>query len=376
MVAAYFRTGLLAFAAQRSMKTMSEPNSIPHSRPCLTEKDKSAVEKVLSSGMIAEGAAVKAFEKAVSDYLQLAGGLATSSGTDALFLGLKSLNLAAGDEVVMPTYVCRAVWDAVHATGATPVLCDVSDDWCMNADTVKPAITNRTKAVIVVHTFGIVADIEPICALGVPVIEDCCQSFGAKHKGTLAGTFGRLCILSFHATKLLTTGEGGMVLTDDADLLDRLRSLKHGDEMELVVRYRFAMSDLQAALGLSQLQRYEGFLARRREIAGHYFEQLEELQITLPIAIKDRSIFFRFPLRVPDFEPIRRAFEAEGIQVRRGVDVLLHRNLGLDPAGFPQAERCYAETVSIPLYPALRDNDCQRIVEACQRSFGRIRNSC
>jgi perosamine synthetase len=353
------------------MKTISEPNSIPHSRPCLTEKDKSAVEKVLSSGMIAEGAAVKAFEDAVSDYLQLGGGVATSSGTDALFLGLKSLNIAAGDEVVMPTYVCRAVWDAVRAIGATPVLCDVAEDWCMNADTVKPVLTNRTKAIIVVHTFGIVADIEPICALGVPVIEDCSQSFGAKHKGTLAGTFGRLCILSFHATKLLTTGEGGMVLTNDMGLACRLRALKCGDEEHSTTRYRLPMSDLQAVLGLSQLQSYETFMTRRREIADFYFAELKDLRVILPFAVADRSIFFRFPLRVnTGFEGVRLAFAAAGIQVRRGVDTLLHQTMRMKSSSFPCAERCYAETVSIPLYPALRDNQCQTIVDACMNIFG------
>src|SRR2546429_949545 len=168
---------------------------IPHSQPWLTDADHKAVADVLCSGMIAAGALVEQFEGELSRYLGLISGVAASSGTDALFLALKSLTVAAGDEVVLPTYVCRSVWDAICATGATPVLCDIGDDWCMNAETISPHLNARTKAIIVVHTFGIVADVEAICRMGVPAIEDCCQALGAKSKDRLAGTSGALCIL-------------------------------------------------------------------------------------------------------------------------------------------------------------------------------------
>lgn len=341
---------------------------ISHSKPCLTAKDQSAIDAVLRSGMIAEGGLVKKFEYAVGRYLSLRGGIATSSGTSALVLALKALDVGTGDEVIMPTYVCRSVWDAVSATGAKPVLCDIGDDWCMNLETTKPHITACTKAIIIVDIFGIAADVGPISGLGIPVIEDCCQAFGARGHGRMAGTFAKLCVLSFHATKLLTTGEGGMVLTNDAELLEKMRELKQGKSGRLVVRYRQPMTDLQAALGLSQLSQYDSFLQRRCSIADFYFNQLKDLPVRLPYFIRDQSIFFRFPLRIRgDFDNLRVLFDAEGIQVRRGVDSLLHRECGMDQWDFPVAERCYAETLSIPIYPALDQEMQRRVVNACWR---------
>jgi len=133
---------------------------ISHSKPFLIDKDYLAIQKVLQSGMIAEGEVVAEFENAVAEYLGMAGGVATSSGTMALFLALKALDISHGDEVIIPTYVCRAVLDAVNYTGATPVLCDVGDDWCMNVETVKRHITKQMRAIILVHTFGISANVE------------------------------------------------------------------------------------------------------------------------------------------------------------------------------------------------------------------------
>lgn len=344
---------------------------ISHSKPLITEEDRNAVDAILTSGMIAEGAIVQQFEKAVSNFLGLSGGITTSCGTGALFLALKALDIGYGDEIILPTYVCRSVWDAVSWTGATPVLCDVRDDWCMNNETVKPQITRATKAIIVVHPFGIVADVQSIRCLEIPLIEDCCQAFGAKNaEDVMAGTVGKLCILSFHATKLLTAGEGGMVLTDDSKLLEKLRSLKYGKLSELVVRYRQPMTDLQAALGLSQLARYESFLNRRRAIADYYFSQLKDLPVRLPYSVRARSIFFRFPLGVRrHFEMVQASFNLEGVQVRRGIDTVLHRQIGIETKNFPGAEKCFAETLSIPIYPALTDENIAHIVDACCRIF-------
>ena len=321
--------------------------------------------------MLAEGQRVKAFEQAVSEHLGLLGGVAASSGTGALCLGLLGLEVGSGDQVILPTYVCRSVWDAVRSTGATPVLCDVGEDWCMNVGTVRPRLTVRTKAIVVVHPFGIMSEVDPLCALGLPVIEDCCQAFGAQRGDRRAGTFGKLCVLSFHATKLLTTGEGGMVLTRDRTLLEKLRDLKQGGSGGPGVRFRHPMTDLQAALGLSQLKQYGGFLARRKSIAGYYFAQLTGLPVRLPTSVRDRSIFFRFPLRVQgDLQRFRESFLADGIQVRQGVDMLLHRWAGGEPNAFPGAERCFAETLSIPLYPAMSDEECEQVVGSCRRIFG------
>jgi len=345
---------------------------IPHSKPHLTAEDQAAIDTALNSGMIAEGELVERFEQNVGKYLGIAGGIAASSGTSALFLALKGLDVAEGDEVIIPSYVCRSVWDAVSAAGATPVLCDIEEDWCMSVSTVKRHVTKKTKAIIVVHIFGIVADAGSICSLGIPVIEDCCQAIGAQRENRTAGTLGEVCIVSFHATKLLSTGEGGMVLSKDRHLLSKIRELKQGQDGRLITRYLYPMTDLQAALGLSQLTQYNDFLDRRKFIADYYFSELKELPFLLPHAVRNRSIFFRFPLRTTEkFEKLLSLFLFHGIHIRKGVDALLHRLWAMNPDTFPTTEKLFSETFCIPIYPALRDAECEKIVNCCHTVFSK-----
>ena len=178
-------------------------------------------------------------------------------------------------------------------------------------------------------------------------------------------------MFSFHATKCLTTGEGGLATSSDVGLVERMRVLRDGVDSALGERLASPMTDLQAALGLSQLSRYSEFLRRRKAIADLYFAQLSEYAIQLPEAVRGKSVFFRFPVRVQgDFDVYRQRFEALGVQVRRGVDALLHRVMGLDKHTFPVAERLFAETVSIPIYPALKDEEVQTLIAACRAIWG------
>lgn len=352
---------------------MCNPNQkfvISHSKPYLIREDYIAIQNVMKSKMIAEGETVNEFEKAIAEYLGIFGGVATSSGTMALFLALKALNISKRDEVIIPTYVCRAVLDAVNYIHATPVLCDVGENWCMNLETVKPLITERTKAIIIVHTFGISADVKSMTDLNIPIIEDSCQSFGGSINGKKLGTFGNLNICSFNATKLLTTGEGGMVLTNDEALLTRVQELKFDQDQNYKTRYLFPMTNIQAALGLSQLTRYNEFLNRRDWIAEQYFNSFKQLPIQLPENIRECSIFFRFPiLTQKNFKDLQKNFDDFGIQVRRGVDELLHLKLGLKPGTFPTAEKLYDQTLSIPIYPALTNEEVEYIIEVTNNIF-------
>ena len=343
---------------------------IAHSKPSLTLKDWEALKEVFKNGMIAEGEIVREFEEAVAKYLEMQGGVATSTGTLALFLALKALDVSSGDEVIIPTYVCRSVLDAVNYTGATPVLCDVGEDWCMNVETVKPFVTNRTKAIIVVHIFGISADVEALSKLGIPIIEDCAQSFGGTLKGKKLGTFGEMCVCSFHATKLFTSGEGGMVLTSNSKLLNKLRELKYGRNSLYKIRYFFPMTNIQAILGLRQLNRINEFIAKRRKISEIYFSSFNDLPMQLPWNVRTRSIFFRFPIRVKgNFEEIKNNFHKFGIHIRRGVDKLLHDILGWDARYFPSAVKLFNQTISIPIYPALKDYEIEHIVTVTRQIF-------
>ena len=340
---------------------------ISHSKPWITETDRHAVDQVLATGMIAQGAMVADFEAKVAAYLGLAGGVAVSSGTAALVLALKALGVTRNDDVIAPTYVCKNVVDAVLCAGAKPVLCDVGNDWNMTAATVAPKVTARTAAIIVVHLFGIPTDTNSFAQFGVPIVEDCCQAFGARLNGAHVGSFATVGVFSFHATKCLTTGEGGIVVSNDADLLVRMRDLRNGSDSFADGRVASPITDIQAALGLSQLARYPQFLARRQEIADLYFSELRTCSIELPVMVRGRSIFFRFPVRVRgNLERYEGEFRELNVRVRPGVDALLHRAMGVDPRLFPVAETLFAETLSIPIYPALQDEELERLVAACR----------
>jgi len=342
-------------------------HAIPHSKPGLEEQDWVAVLETFASGQIAQGSKCHEFEAAIADFLEAEGAVATGSGTTALFLALMALDVRPGDEVILPTYVCRSVYDAVLWSGASPVLCDIGEDWCLDAATVHLHLTKRTKAIIAVHMFGLAADLHALQTFGVPIIEDCAHALGGSLDGRKLGTIGAFGIYSFHATKLLTTGEGGMVVAGDRAHLDRLRRPAASDG----IVYRFPLSDLQAALGLSQLRRFDGFLQRRQAIAATYLSELDDLPVTLPTHLRHRSIFFRFPILTGDpFLELQAAFQAKGIQIRRGVDQLLHRLLGLNPAKFPGAERQFEATLSLPIYPALTDAEVGRIVAASRAIWG------
>ncbi len=331
---------------------MQELKIITHSKPWITDADMRAVKEAVSSRMISRGAGVKAFEEAVSGYNGTAGSVAVGSGSAAIILALKALNIGPGDEVILPTYVCVSVANAVKAALAIPVLCDVGEHWNMTPEEVAPHISKKTKALIVVHMFGIAADSEAFLRFGVPVIEDCAQAFGASRGNRKVGTIGTVGIFSFHAIKCLTTGEGGMATSMDPTLIDRMRELRACNAVAS------PMTDIQAALGSSQLARYGEMLSRRKAIAEKYFKRLPARLTARLSEVGRDSIFFRFPLIVSgDFEARRNACEAAGFAVRKGVDALIHRESGASDKDFPNATKLFEKTLSVPIYPALTDRE-------------------
>lgn len=336
---------------------------IPHSRPWITSEDLDRVAAVLRGGMIAQGALVARLEADVCRELGARGGVATASGTAALVLALRTLAVASGAEVVLPTYVCRSVLDAVLTVGASPVLCDVGHGYVLTPETVRPHLTPRTAAIIAVHIFGLPADVAALARLGVPVIEDACQAFGVRTGGRALGTSGLMGVFSFHATKCLTTGEGGMVVTNDERLLARARALRDGG---LDGRVAAPMSDLQAALGLSQLHRYDQFITRRDVLRARYRAALPRCAPVVGDPAGAEG-FFRLPLRVaPPVDALRASLAARGVQSRRGVDALLHRDRGLSDGDFPTAVRLFDETLSLPFYPALSAAECDAVIAALE----------
>jgi perosamine synthetase len=335
---------------------------ITHSKPWINEDDLNSVACVIMSGQIAEGAIVNEFEQKTVNYLDLGDAIAVGSGTSALLLALATLEVATGDEVILPTYVCKSVRNAVLALGAIPIFCDVGDSWHITAATVEKCISVKTKAIIVVHIFGILVDVDDFMHFNIPIIEDACQAFGVNKLNGKVGVNGTLAIFSFHATKCLAAGEGGMLASSNVALIQKARKLMAS---QLVIA---PMTNIQAALGLSQLQRYPNMLTLRSSIAQNYFEQIDQ-RLTAKLRSK-KSIFFRFLLESSkDFAVVKSEFEKFGVAVRQGVDQLLHRSAGYSDDNFNNAAYLYERTVSIPIYPALTQQECSQIVNAVNEVF-------
>lgn len=341
---------------------MADLVSITHSKPYITTDDIEAVQKTLESGQISSGTLTDEFEQQLADYLKVGSVITVGSGTAALQLSLLALNVGPGDEIILPTYVCRSVMEVVLSVGATPILSDVGECWNMTPGDVESLISPKTKAIIVVHIFGISAEASQFLKFGVSVIEDCCQSFGLDINGSYAGTTGIIGFYSFHATKCLTTGEGGMVLCNDSELQSKIRQLLQSKRVVSM------LSDLQSSLGISQLGKYSDMLRRRLDLASRYYSLLDSPQIEVNSILLSKSIFFRFPVRIASksFETIREKCAADGIHVRRGVDELLHRLIGCPDSQYQMAVKLFNETVSLPIYPSLSDSEQDRIVTSVQ----------
>ena len=214
---------------------------IPHSRPTLDQSDFDGVLQVIKSGHLVQGEQTAGFEKDLSSLIGVKGGVAVSSGTAALHLSLISLGVGKGDEVILPGFVCTAPLNAIHYVGASPVIAEI-DRLTFNIDVndLKRRITKKTKAIIVPHMFGLPADVEDIASLGIPVIEDCAHSLGSRYGDHYTGGIGALSIFSFYATKVIATGEGGMVLSNNEGLLEGIKDLRDYDNREsYAVRYNY-----------------------------------------------------------------------------------------------------------------------------------------
>ena len=352
---------------------MENPNAqgmiaIPHSRPTLGPEAAQAVSDVISSGFIAEGAAVEEFEQSFANYLGIRHAVAVNSGTSALHLALLALEVGPGDEVIIPSYVCSALLNAVNYTGATPVLADICPEtYNLDAADVKKRINDRTRAIIVPHLFGLAADLDSLSALDVPIIEDCAQAVGSEYAQRPVGTFGIAAIYSFYATKVITTGEGGMVVTNSQDIAERIRDLKTYDRRDdYKIRFNYKITDIQAAMGLGQLQRLDAFIRRRKAIAKHYTRSFKALALNLP-PHDAGHIFFRYVLDLnTNSLPWIQALARQGIGCDRPVYLPLHRQM--HRPGCPVSEKAWKNSLSLPIYPSLSDEEVTRVIVAVKKT--------
>ena len=367
--------------------TAPEPAFLPFTRPELDEETIAAVVAVLRSGWITSGPQVRAFEAALSARFGRPV-RALSSGTAALELALRLCGIGPGDEVITTPLSWVATANVVLAVGARPVFVDVdAATRNLDLDRVEAAITPRTRAIIPVDLAGLPVDRDRLYAIAqrrsLRVIEDAAQSLGASWQGRQIGAGGDLVAFSFHANKNVTAAEGGaLVVRDEAEArrLEKLRLqgvTRHPDgDMDVdVLGYKYNLTDVAAAMGLHQLRRLDEFTARRRTLARDYFERFDRtLGCALPPADFAQSNWHMFQVLLPleRLSLTRGAFieamKARGIGVGVHYPAIhrftLYRSLGFRDGDFPQAERVGGSTVTLPLFPAMRDADVDRVCEA------------
>lgn len=345
---------------------------IPHSRPTFGPEEKRACARVLDSCQIAQGEKVAEFERGFCRLTGRRYAIAVNSGSAALSLALRALGIEAGHEVIVPSYNCAALLHALDSVGASARVVDIDpDDYNLSVLGTRRALSRKIKAVIVPYLFGRAARIREFLKLGLPVIEDGTQSLGAHDGGRPVGSFGEISIFSFYATKMITTGEGGMLLTDSGRLAGALRDMRDYDKKE---RYGFRtnskMTDLQAAIGIEQLKKLPSFIRARRKIARNYDRVFAGLNVTRPCADRARDhVYFRYVLAVrPDAGGFLRKLRRAGIDAKRPVFKPLHRYLGLPDGDFLVTARAMREVCSVPIYPAMNEKECGRVIRAVREA--------
>jgi dTDP-4-amino-4,6-dideoxygalactose transaminase len=344
--------------------------AIPHSRPTLDVEEQRAVAAVLASGFVAQGPRCAEFEQALARRIGVPYGVAVSSGLAALHVTLLGLGVGPDDDVIMPSYVCEALLQAVLYCRARPVIVDVTPATAnIDPDACARAVTSATRVILVPHIFGTPADVEALARLGPAIVEDCALAIGAKRHGRQVGSLGRAAVFSFYATKMLCTGEGGMVCTADARLAQAVADLRdYGGKRDFRTRFNYKLTDMAAAMGLVQLRKLDGFIRRRRELAHLYDGLLADLsEVERPnLADYGESVFYRYVVKVPAGrrEGIRRRMAEHGVQCGLGV---LHPLHALAPEAAPRpclvADDWAARGLSLPIYPLLIDEEAQRVAK-------------
>jgi len=307
-------------------------NSIPVYQPSLTGNEKKYVNECLESTWISsKGKFVEAFENKFAEYIGVKYATTVSNGTVALHLALLALGIGEGDEVIVPTLTYIAPVNAITYTGAMPVFVDsMKDTWQLDPEDVHKKITSKTRAIMVVHLYGHPCDMDAIIAIAKEynlfVIEDCAEAFGSLYKGKHVGIFGDIATFSFFGNKTITTGEGGMVITNDKTLYDRTTHFKgqglarHRQYWHDVIGYNYRMTNICAAIGLAQLEQADTFLAKKREIKDWYNNNLKNIPITIHEEVGDvRHSYWMYSIAtdaINDRDRLRQHLEQVGIETR------------------------------------------------------------
>jgi perosamine synthetase len=372
---------------------------IPIAIPSIGEEEWLAIKEPLMSGWLTQGPQVSAFEKQFAEMHQVSHALAVTSCTTGLHLALAALGVTEGDEVIVPAFTWVATANAVLYCGATPIFCDVDrNTYNIRVEEIQSKVTEKTKAVIPVHLFGLCADVDGIRGVipdPVVILEDAACAAGATYKGRSAGTLGDMAAFSFHPRKSITTGEGGMVTTNDSNLARTAEILRnHGAEISEEARHQSAkpyllpefkrmgfnyrMTDLQAAVGRVQLEKLFRFIEERNRWAHYYREHLKAIPWLRMQEIPSyctRHAWQAFVCTIdPETAPLSRndlmeRLQEKGIATRPGthavhmLDFYRHR-YGIRPEDFPGARDCNDQTMAIPLHNKMTQDDFDSVIEA------------
>jgi dTDP-4-amino-4,6-dideoxygalactose transaminase len=387
-----------------------DTNFIPFHRPTVGDEELAAVREVLESKWLTTGPATVKFEREFAQYLGAKYALAVNSGTAALQLAVNTIGLQPGDEVLVPSFTFTATAEVVTYFDACPVLCD-SEAGGFNIDVAdaERRVTRKTRAIIPVHIGGEPCDLDAVHSMamehGLHVIEDAAHALPASFRGKRIGTCSPLTAFSFYATKNITTGEGGMLVTDNGDYAERARCMRlHGISKEGWKRYsregtwfyevlhagfKLNLPDILSALGSAQLSKSDQFFERRCQIARRYSERFarnEELQLPPPVAPGSEHSWHLFLLRLRPAELRigRNEFMEELKKLGIGTSVHfiplhLHpyyaQTYGYKPGDFPNAEDAYSRCLSLPLYPTLSDDEVERIIRAVEQVVSTYRRT-
>ncbi len=351
---------------------------IPISKPVLGKEEKRAVLKVLDSGFLAQGPKIEEFEKKFAKYIGVKYAIATSSGTTALHIALLAHEIGKGDEVITTPFTFIAPSNVLLYCGAKPVFVDIGEDFNINPDLIEGRITKKTKAILPVHLFGYPADMAKIMKIAkkyhLVVIEDACQAHGASIQRRKVGSFGTGCF-SFYPTKNMTTGEGGMITTNNRKVAEKAKLLRnHGMKIRYyhdILGFNFRMTDISAAIGLEQLKKLEKFNQKRISNVNYFNKNIKTSGIILPRVKKGyRHVFHQYTIRITDQcsksrEGLIKILNENGICSVIYYPIPVYRQKPYLKLGYkeclPITEKYSKEVLSLPVHPFLTQKDIRKI---------------
>lgn len=362
---------------------------IPMSSPDITEDDVKAVTEVVRSGRLALGPKTEEFERLIAEYVGARHAVAVSSGTAALHLIVKAMGIGPGDEVLVPSFTFVSSANAILYEGASPVFVDIEPDtYNLDPKDLELKITPRTKAIMVVDVFGHPAEWDEILRIAekynLKVIDDSCEALGAEYKGRKIGQFGGAAAFAFYPNKQITTGEGGMIVTDDPETARVCRSLSNQGRGEMGawleherLGYNYRITEMSAALGISQIRRIDEILAKRERVAEMYTDRLSPLELMRPPVVRSnvRKSWFVYTITLSDGlnrDQVMQAMMKEGVPTRGYFSPIhlqsyIREGLGTSEGKLPVTESIAPRIVALPFHGNLSEAEVKRVVEVLGR---------